>query len=134
MKLLRLWYGLVGLVLALAVTGCSPPEPKILAATLGTEIQSGKVTNPATTFAPSDRMIHLVVELENLVGNTNVGAKWYSVGTPDNLLFESDLSLDAFNNSADFTLTNTNNWLPGNYKVVIFLNEKEARQVNFVVR
>lgn len=124
------WFGLV-LILLFAVAACGNLPTRVVSATLGTEIQGGKVVHPNTIFNPSDRMIHLVVDVENVTGSATVGAKWYSVGPPERLLFESDLQLDPFNTSADFTLTNTNDWIPGSYRVVVLLNGNESRRLNF---
>lgn len=113
--------------------GCASVEPRITKATLGTQVQAGRIVMEMSRFAPTDRMLHLVVDVENVVGNVTIGAKWYKVADADSLLFESELGLDPLNTSADFVLTNTNNWLPGNYKVVVYLNEKESRALNFKV-
>ena len=132
MKFLRL-YAFVFLVL-LVSAGCGDLPTRVVSATLGKEIQSGKIANATTIFDPSDRMIHLVVQVENVASGTTVGAKWYAVSPPERLLFESDLALDPFNTSAEFTLTNSNDWHPGSYKVVVYLNGKENRTLNFVVK
>lgn len=133
MKSLRPFWLIVS-VLVWVCVGCSGVEPRVVGANLGTTVQAGKIVNATTTFAPTDRMIHLVVNVENAIVNTSVGAKWYAVGTPNRLLFESDIALDAFNTSADFTLTSLNDWIPGNYQVVIYLNSKQDRTLDFVVR
>ncbi|HZQ07851.1 MAG TPA: hypothetical protein VFD70_14805 [Anaerolineae bacterium] len=127
------------LIIALvALIGCSADtSPRITDAALGTQVQAGKIVTRATTFAPQDRMIHLVVQMENLVIPARLGAQWYRIavgGGQDQLLFQSDLSLDPLNTSADFTLTNSNDWQPGNYKVVITLNDKEDRTLNFAIK
>jgi hypothetical protein len=120
------------LLTGVTVAGCNTP-PRIVSATLGTSVQGSKIVLPQTTFKPGDRMIHLVVDVENVLTDTNIAAKWYKVGSPDELLLESDLALDAFNTFADYTLTSMGDWQPGNYKVVVYLDGKEDRQVNFTI-
>jgi len=132
MKLNRLhWLALF--VLGLMVAACNP-TPRITGATLGTVVQASKIEDPKTTFAPSDHMIQLIVNVENVVGSTNIGAKWYSVDGGERVLFEGESALDPLNTSAEFALTAANDWKPGSYKVVIFLNGKEDRQLNFQVK
>lgn len=135
MKFLRVYLPLLfGALCVLAFAACSNVEAHVANATLGTTVRAGRIVNPATTFAVTDRMIHLVVDVTNAIANTSVGAKWYSVGAPDRLLFESDIPLDAFTTSADFTLTSVNDWIPGNYRVMVYLNGKAERTLDFVVK
>ena len=114
--------------------GCTTLPPRVLSAELGTQVNSGKIAKPTTMFEPGDRMIHLVVQVDNVVAGTTVGAKWYSVTPPRRLLFESELALDVFNTSADFTLTTTGDWTPGQYEVVVFLDGKQSRTLAFSVK
>lgn len=126
------WLVLSLLVLALAA--CGNVTPHITAATLGTVVQAGKIQDPKTTFAPTDHMIHLVVDVQDVIQNTTVGAKWYATDENNRLLYQGDSQLDAFNTSADFALTAANDWTPGNYRVVVYLNNNEDRTLNFVVK
>ena len=119
---------------AMFVVGCGNVTPTITEASLGTQVEGGKIVNKMSTFAPADRMIHLVVDVKDVVGTVPVSAKWYRVQDEDKLLFESELALDPLNTSAEFTLTNVNDWVPGNYKVVIYLNGDEKRSLNFQVQ
>jgi len=126
------------IIIGITLIGCSADTtPRITDAALGTQVQAGKVVTRATTFAPQDRMIHLVVQMENLITPARVAAQWYRIaasGGQDQLLFQSDLALDPLNTSADFTLTSSSDWQPGNYKVVITLNDKEDRTLNFAIK
>ena len=123
----------VWLLLGIAV-GCGNMPTRIVSATLGKNVQAGKIADATAIFAPVDRMIHLVVEVENITGPTTVGAKWYTFGPPESLLFESDLALDPLNTSADFSLTNSGDWKPGSYKVDVYLNGEKNRTLNFGVK
>ncbi len=138
MKRIRLWwFGWLVLALGFAIIGCNAaPAAHIVNANLGTQVQAGKVTDPKDTFAPKDHMIQLVVDLENVLGGTTVGAKWYSVPASgqDQLLFSSDLPLDPLNTSGQFALTTTSDFATGKYKVVLYLNGKQDRTLNFQVQ
>lgn len=118
---------------AVVLAGCGNVTPTITGAALGTQVESGKVVEERSTFAPTDRMIHLVVDVKDVVGTVPVSVKWYRVQEEDKLLFESELPLDPLNTSADFVLTNVNDWVPGNYKVVVYLDGQEKRSLNFRV-
>ena len=119
---------------ALVLAGCADTPPRIKTATLGTIVELSAIQNPKTTFAPTERNIHLVVQVENVTQGVRVGTKWYAVENPKRLLLESELQLDAFNTSADFALTSANDWIPGNYQVVVYLNGDQERTIDFVVK
>ena len=130
------WFGWLVPVLLLAAVACNGvPTPSITNATLGIRYQAGKIVDPSDTFAPQDHMIQLVVDLENVLGGTTVGAKWYAVpdGGQARLLFSSDLSLDALNTSGQFALTSSDDLTPGKYQVAIYLNNKQDRTLNFQI-
>lgn len=127
-------YWLVLLLLGFAVVACGNQTPHITDATLGTVVTASKIQDPKTTFSPTDRMIHLVVSVDNAFQTTTLGAKWYSVGASKRLLYEADAALDPFNTTADFALTSTNDWIPGNYQVIVYLDGKEERTLNFVIK
>lgn len=133
MKFMRASF-FVFLLLVFVLAGCADTPPRIKTATLGTVVEVGAIQNPKTTFAPTERIIHLVVQVENVTQGVRVGAKWYAVENATRLLLESDLMLDAFNPSADFALTSANDWIPGNYQVVVYLNGDQERTIDFVVK
>jgi hypothetical protein len=122
------------LVLSVTILACAPPSPRIAGAELGTTVSASRIAQPKTIFATTERSIHLLVTVENALPQTRVGAKWYSVASTKRLLFESDLELDPLNSTADFVLTNTNDWIPGAYQVVVFLDGKETQTLNFQVK
>ena len=129
----RWGYGIVFAVLVFLAVSCNTITPHIIGATLGTKVAAGKIQDAKTTFAPTDHMIHLVVDVQDVIQNTTVGAKWYSVDNNNQLLYEGNTALDAFNTSADFALTAANDWAPGNYKVVVYLNNQQDRTLNFTI-
>lgn len=122
------------LLIALALVACGDQSPHVTSATLGTIVDSSKIQDPKTTFAPKDHMIHLLVSVDNALQNTTVGAKWYDVSNANHLLFQSDTALDPFNTTADFALTSANDWAVGNYQVAVYLNGKQERTIDFVVK
>ena len=133
----RVWI-LFGLLLAtLSVAACSTPPPRITATTMGTQVSAGKIAAPAAAFKPADHTLYLVVETENVLGGTPLGVKWYAVdaGSMKNqLLLENEVQLDPLNTSGEFALTSTGDLAPGKYKVVVYLNGKQDRTVDFEVK
>ena len=121
-------------VLLFALIACGEATAKVSNATLGTIVTGSKIQDPKTTFATSDHMIHLVVDVENALTSTTIGAKWYQLSESNRLLFEGDAALDPFNTTADFALTSANDWTPGNYQVVVYLDGKKERTLDFVVK
>src|SRR5438128_828242 len=91
--------GFVLLLLCVFLVGCGDQTPHVTNAILGTIVNAGKITDPKTTFIPGEHMIHLVVQVENALTNTSVGAKWYQVGDSNRLLYQDETALDAFNTS-----------------------------------
>lgn len=137
MKFIRTtWLVLIVLVLALGLVlaACGDQTPHVTSATLGTVVDSSQIKDPKTTFAPTDHMIHLLVSVDNALQNTTVGAKWYDVNNSNRLLFQSDATLDPFNTTADFALTSANDWTVGKYQVSVYLNSKQERTIDFVVK
>lgn len=133
MKFVRnVWF--VVLLLAVGLVACGDSTPHVTAATLGTIVTASKIQDPKTTFAITEHMLHLVVDVNNALTNTTVGAKWYETGGSNRLLFEGDAALDPFNTTADFALTSANDWTPGNYQVVVYLDGKKERTLDFVIK
>lgn len=133
MKLVRqIWF--VFILLAFALVACGDATPRVTGATLGTIVTASKIEDPKTTFAPTDHMIHLVVTVDNALKNTTVGAKWYQLDNNNRLLFEGDAALDPFNTTADFALTSAQDWAVGNYQVIVYLDGKKERTIDFIVK
>lgn len=127
----------LGLTLALFLLACNAPPPQIVAATMGTRVQAGKIANPTTTFKPGDHALYLVVDAQNVLDGTTLGAKWYALDAGDlknKLLLEHEVQLDPLNTSGEFVLTSTGDVPPGKYKVDIFFNGKFDRSVEFEVK
>lgn len=120
-------------ILGVALVACGDSTPHVTNATLGTIVTASKIEDPKTTFAVTDHNLHLVVDVNNALTNTTVGAKWYELNS-NRLLFEGDAALDPFNTTADFALTSAQDWTPGNYQVVVYLDGKKERTVDFVIK
>lgn len=127
MKLFRLLF-----LFLILLTACGGP-PQISSAALGTVVRASKLADPKTKFAPSDHIIHLIVTVDNAAPGTTVGAKWSASDQNNRLLFEADAALDPMNTTADFALTSANDWRPGKYQVVLYLNGKPERSIDFTV-
>jgi hypothetical protein len=135
MRILRAFW--IGLALVLLVSACGNTPPRITATAMGTAVDAGKITHPTTTFKPGDHTIYIVVDVENVLGGTPLGVKWYAVDTPNaknQLLLENQVNLDPLNTSGEFALTSSSDFAPGKYKVVVYLNGQEDRTVEFEVK
>ena len=104
---------------------------------LAKDFTYGDVVNPTSSFYPSDRQFHLVVDLGNASDGTTVGGAWYAIDAGSHRNEKLDSQTYTVKNGEDrvhFTLTNQDNWPKGKYKVEVMLNGKLSRQVDFRVQ
>jgi hypothetical protein len=104
---------------------------------LAKDFTYGDVVNPTSSFYPSDRQFHLVVDLGNAADGTTVAGAWYAVDAGSHRNEKLDSQTYTLKNGEDrvhFTLTNQDNWPKGKYKVEVMLNGKLSRQVDFRVQ
>ena len=109
----------------------------ITSATLAKGYADGAPINPTTTFLPSDHVFHLVVNVANAPDATKVSAAWSIVAAGDlkeHALDQNEIALKGGENIAHFTLSNSQDWLRGKYKVEIGLNGKPERTLEFEVQ
>ncbi len=126
----------VSILLTVLMMACDFSTAHITTATLGTGYAGGKVVGQTTTFQPSDREIHLVVEVANAPDGTKVTCAWWAVnagGVTDNKVASLDLTLNSGQGIADCKFSNTSDWPSGTYKVDLSLNDKLDRTVPFSV-
>jgi hypothetical protein len=110
---------------------------EITSVKLAKDFTYGDVVNPTSSFYPSDRAFHLVVDLGNPVDGTTVGGTWYAVDAGSHRNEKLDSQTYTLKNGEDrvhFTLTNQDNWPKGSYKVQVILNGKLSRTVDFRVQ
>jgi hypothetical protein len=103
------------------------------AATSGADKQP---VNQTSVFAP-DSVIHAVVAIAGAPASTKFTAKWYATdvgdaAAPDTLIISADVTTDGTRN-VDFTLTPTNNWPVGQYRVEVSINDQVTQVVPYTV-
>ena len=106
-------------------------------AKLAKDFTYGDVVNPTSSFYPTDRAFHLVVDLSNPPEGTRVGADWYAVdaGSFKNDKLDSETyTLKTGEERVHVSLTNKENWPKGKYKVQVMLNGKLNRTLEFQVK
>jgi hypothetical protein len=114
----------------------APSGPHITDARLAHDYQSGKAIGPTGTFAPTDSIFHLVVNIGSPNNGTRVGATWYVVNAGDvknQKLDSAEVALSLGQDVAHFTLTSHKQWLKGSYRVDIFLDSRKDRSLDFRV-
>ena len=104
---------------------------------LAKDFTYGDVVNPTSSFNPTDRAFHLVVDLSNPPEGTRVGATWYAVdaGSFKNDKLDSETyTLKTGEERVHVSLTNKENWPKGKYKVQVMLNGRLNRTLEFQVK
>jgi hypothetical protein len=104
---------------------------------LAKDFTYGDVVNQTTSFYPTDKEFHLVVDLAQPSEGTRVGATWYAVdaGSYKNERLDSQTyTLKSGEDRVHVTLTNKGTWPRGKYKVDVMVDDKLARSMNFQVQ
>lgn len=130
-------------VLALPLAGCTngvgfpttSTTPSLSQATTckSVNLQTGEPIEPTTTFAPDTPQIFGSAKLSNAPAGTEIKSEW--------IYIQGDLLIDSWSTSAEGTqyisssITRPDStWPTGDYKLVIYLNSKEAATVPFKVQ
>ncbi len=91
--------------------------------------------NRTTTFAP-DAVFYAQVDLRNASDDTKLKAVWTAVNVegaePNTLINETETTSGSA--VLHFTLSNSNPWPAGTYKVDIYLEDKLAKTLEFTVQ
>lgn len=118
----------------LLLTACefSASTANVKSATLAAD-EAG--SRPTTTFEPSDTF-YLIVDLANAPDDTAVKAIWYaadvgSAAAPNTLIDQA--SLTSGSSVLTFNLAPESAWVPGTYKVELYLNDELNQTLNFSV-
>ena len=118
----------------LLLTACefSASTANVKSATLARDANG---TQPTTTFEPSDTF-YLIVDLANAPDDTAVKAIWYaadvgSAAAPNTLIDQA--SLTSGSSVLTFNLAPESAWVPGTYKVELYLNDELNQTLNFSV-
>jgi hypothetical protein len=90
----------------------------------------------ASVFAPTDTPIHFVVGIRDGVAGTPIAATWYVhlPNEPSRQLFTDSAVLPGGDTTMNFTLTNTQPWPAGDYRVDLSLAGQLVRSVPFLVQ
>ncbi len=118
----------------LLLTACefSASTANVKSATLARDANG---TQPTTAFEPSDTF-YLIVDLANAPDDTAVKAIWYaadvgSAAAPNTLIDQA--SLTSGSSVLTFNLSPESAWVPGTYKVELYLNDELNQTLNFSV-
>lgn len=133
----------MAVVTALPLAGCTngvgfpttSATPSLSQATTckSINLQTGEPIEPTTTFAPDTTQIFGSAKLSNAPAGTEIKSEW--------IYIQGDLLIDSWSTSAEGTqyisssITRPDStWPMGDYKLVIYLNGKEAATVPFKVQ
>jgi hypothetical protein len=133
----------IAVVLAVPLAGCAggvsfpttSTTPSLSQATTCKSVnpQTGEPIEPTTTFTPDTLEIFGSAKLSNAPAGTEIKSEWIYV--------PEDLLIDSWSTSAEGTqylsssITRPDgSWPTGDYKLVFYLNSKEAASVSFKVQ
>jgi len=143
---------LIGLILAVAVSGCGkkeepkppvqqpvqaapppPPAPSVASVTLAKGVNiTWEAVNPSTQFKPSDR-INALVKTENVVAGNLLGVRWQYVKTSQLVKADSIVLKQNGPNSSSFFIERAKGLPPGEYRVDVYLNGAMGKSASFSV-
>jgi len=132
------WWALSALALAAALTGLvviNSGPTTIKQAQVARDFKDGPV-GAGTLFNPQDNPLHCVVQLERASKGVRVKFIWTVIeagGQQNYKLNEREVILSSGQGSIDAYLSLQDPWPPGAYKIDIFLDDKPASTLNFMV-
>ena len=88
------------------------------------------------SFSPSDRTVHVMVELDHAAEGTQVTFDWIVVdagGLKDRSIKKLDYTTKALESKVHAHLTVPQDWPEGDFKVDIYLNDQLARSIAYKV-
>ena len=97
---------------------------------------NGRPGEPTTTFAASDRTVHLVINLNKAKGGTKVRVVWVAVdvvGAKDRELESSDYTTKSFENKINGHLTWSKDWPIGTYKADVYINGALDKRITYTI-
>lgn len=96
----------------------------------------GKPGETTTTFAPSDRKVHCVIDLNKAKGGTKVRAVWVAVdveGAKNKELESIDYTTKSFESKITGHLTWSRDWPIGTYRVDVYINGALDKTLDYTV-
>ena len=97
---------------------------------------NGEAGASATSFAPSDRTVHVVINLNKAKAGTQVRVVWTAVdveGAKDKELKTLDYTTSAFDKTIPGYLKWSQDWPRGQYKCEIYINGVLDKTINYTV-
>jgi uncharacterized protein (UPF0179 family) len=97
---------------------------------------NGKPGDEAESFSPSDRTVHVMVELDHAAEGTMVKFDWIAVDAgdmEDQSLKKLDYTTKGRENIVHANLTQPRDWTEGDYKVDVYLNGQLARSIAYKI-
>jgi len=118
-----------------APTPAAPTELAVASIMLGSQITAEKkVSEPKTTFAPSDT-IYAVVSTTGVATDASLEAIWTYVGSKEKQINQASQSISPTGPAqSEFHLAKATPWPKGKYRVAILLNGKSAGTTDFTVQ
>jgi hypothetical protein len=113
-----------------------PTNVEITKAYLAKDNGSGEPGDEAESFSASDRTIHCIVELDHPAEGTAVKFDWIAVDAgelKDNSIKQLDYTTKALEKKIHAHLTSPRDWLEGDYKVDVYLNDQLAKSITYKV-
>lgn len=97
---------------------------------------NGKPGESTTTFAPSDRTVQCVINLNKAKGGTQVKVVWVAVdveGSKNEELKSIDYTTKSFESKITGHLTWPRDWPSGTYKLEVYINGALDKTINYTV-
>jgi hypothetical protein len=141
---------LIGLILALAVSGCGkkeepkppvqqpvqtapPPAPSVASVTLAKGVNvTWDAVDAGAQFKPTDR-VNALVKTENAVAGNLLGVRWQYLKTNQLVKADSIALKQNGPNSSSFFIERAKGLPPGEYRVDVYLNGAMAKSASFSV-
>jgi len=98
--------------------------------------ENGDAGASTTTFAPSDRTVHVVITLNKAKAGTQVRVVWTAAdveGTKNKELKTLDYTTTAFDKNIPGYLKWSQDWPKGDYKVDVYINGVLDKTINYTV-
>ena len=98
--------------------------------------ENGEAGASTTTFAPSDRTVHVVITLNKAKAGTQVRVVWTAAdveGTKNKELKTLDYTTTAFDKNIPGYLKWSQDWPKGDYKVDVYINGVLDKTINYTV-
>jgi len=121
----------------IAQSPAPPPAPSIAEVYLAKDNGSGKAGEQAEEFRTTDVPIYCVVLLDT-VARVTVKMNFVAVNVagvkPDTKVVSASYTTSEKQNRVNFTGTPDGAWVPGRYRVDLFIDGKPARSVEFSIK